>query len=229
MKVDIVFPNNNEKEFVDLAQKLGWDGICFVYDTLKDKNVIDKILKLNKLKIPSQFNVFNGLLINQKTIHKYKKKTNLTIISVNDNARKTVEQIKPNLIFNQENVDKSDFIHQRNSGLNHIICNLANKNNIIVGFSFQSLLNKKLKIRIMGRIRQNVKLCKKYDVNMLIASFTKYPMNMRSPNELKSLFINFGMHSKNVDLALNQCDETIKSHEFKKSDKYITDGVELVK
>jgi RNase P/RNase MRP subunit p30 len=229
MKIDIVFPSNNEEEFVTLAQKLGWDGICFVYDSVKDKNVLKKINELNKLSILKKFKIYNGLLVNRKTIQKFNNKTNLTIIRVNDNVRNAVEKIKPNIIFNQENVDKSDFIHQRNSGINHVICNIAKKNDVNIAFSFQSLLNNKLRTRIMGRVRQNVKLCKKYDVNILIASFSNNPMNMRSPDELKSLFINFWMHPKEADLGLRQCNEIIMNNEFKKSDKYITDGVEIIK
>ena len=30
--IDIVIPNNNEEEFIVIAEKLGYNGLCFLYD-----------------------------------------------------------------------------------------------------------------------------------------------------------------------------------------------------
>lgn len=30
--LDIVFPKNNEEEFIDMAKKLGYLSLCFVYE-----------------------------------------------------------------------------------------------------------------------------------------------------------------------------------------------------
>ena len=30
--IDIVIPNNNEKEFVSIAEKLGYKTLCFLYN-----------------------------------------------------------------------------------------------------------------------------------------------------------------------------------------------------
>ena len=44
--IDIVFPNGNEKEFISLAEKLGFKALCFVYPKKKDLSELQKKTKL---------------------------------------------------------------------------------------------------------------------------------------------------------------------------------------
>jgi RNase P/RNase MRP subunit p30 len=76
------------------------------------------------------------------------------------------------------------------------------KNNIALGFSLNSILNSKNKHIILGRITQNIKLCRKYKVKMIIGSFTSNPFEMRSYHDLASLFLKLGMTQKEVKDSL---------------------------
>ena len=176
--IDIVFPSGNEEEFILVAKKLGYDSLCFVYDL---KNFKKK--KYN-------FNIKYCLLVNEKELNKAKKLTSLVFVKVKDNGRYLVESKKDLIIFGFEDDNKKDFIHQRRSGLNHIICKLAVKNKNKIGLSFNSLLNSDLVKRevLIGRVSANIKLCKKYKVEMVVGSFAKEPYEMRSYNDLKTFF-----------------------------------------
>jgi RNase P/RNase MRP subunit p30 len=131
------------------------------------------------------------------------------------------------MVFGLELVQKADFIHQRNSGLNHIVCSLAKENNVTVGFSFVSALGK-YGSRSMGRMSANIRLCRKYGVPMAIASLAGSPYLMRSQAELKSLFVTLGMHPSEASAALGQAKFTIDRNILKRSGKIIADGAEIV-
>src|SRR3989344_1223899 len=84
--------------------------------------------------------------------------------------RYALEDNKINILLNPENNKNRDFMHARNSGLNQILCRLANKNNKPIGINFNSLLemNEIERIYALGRIMQNIKLCRKYKVKVSI-------------------------------------------------------------
>jgi len=75
----------------------------------------------------------------------------------------------------------------RRSGLNQVLCKLAAKNNVAIGFDFSYLLNSsgKERARILGRMSQNVRFCKKYKVKMVFSSFARNKYELRSENYLK--------------------------------------------
>lgn len=186
MYTDIVFPSKNETEFIHLASLLGYDGICLVYS---QKDFSQK--KIEELQSQSPIKLYGAI----KT-HKTKNKTDANVIiseSKNENNnRQLLEKGNTNIIFNLENQSGNDFIHQRNSGLNHILCNLASKNEKAIGISFSNLLDNSFNPTLIGRISQNLKLCKKYKIKIVFASFAKNPSELRSPIDLRSFLISIG-------------------------------------
>lgn len=204
MFVDIVFPDKNEKRFIETAEKLGIEGICFAY-TLKDKkDFLEKKEKINKIKEKTKINLFTAIIAGPKDVRKARQITKLVLCKSPENNRHVFEKDKPSLIFGLEILAKKDSMHSRNSGLNHILCNLANKNNILIGFSFSSVLDSKemLRTQIIGRIMQNIRLCRKYKTKTVIASFAENPYKMRAFHDLKSVFTTFGMHPKEANDSL---------------------------
>jgi len=59
--------------------------------------------------------------------------------------------------------NKKDKLKQQDSGLNHVLCEIARKNNITLAFDFSELFDKekKEKALILARWMQNIKLIKK--------------------------------------------------------------------
>jgi len=198
--IDIVIPNQDHEQFVNMAKKLGFNKLIFFGKSKK------------------------------KTLETYSCdwKGKHDLLCANENIRQVVEKKKVDFIFECEKEPRSDFIHQRNSGLNHIICRFAKENNIAVAFSFSSLLNLRTRAKIMGRMAQNIKLCRKYGLKMIIAPFADEPYKMRAPSDLISLFVTLGMQKSQAKDALTHAYKLIA--EKKHNDGHLlANGVEIVK
>jgi len=114
--------------------------------------------------------------------------------------------------------NRKDNYHQRNSGLNQILLKLAKENNVAIGFSFKNILNDKKREISLGRIIQNIQLCRKYKVKMVILEYEN-----RNENDVDALFKVLGMTGKEINES-KEYEETKLN--FKK--KYVMRGVSLV-
>ena len=196
MTTDIVLPKNNKQEFIEVAAKLSIKKLIFLYDFDEyDKNKIQE--KIDSIK-NKKINMQTGFIVNQKNINRVSKTSKLLVAKSSENDRSFIERKKINMIYGFEETNKKDFLHQRASGLNHIICKLANKNNVAIGFSYSSLFNKNNQVLVMGRMMQNIALCRKYKVKTAICSFSNNPFHLRSPHDLISIFTLLGMNIKNI-------------------------------
>ncbi len=102
--------------------------------------------------------------------------------------RLAVENRKVDILLSPEKNNKKDFMFFRNSGLNQVLCKLAKKNNVAIGFNFLDVLNSEGRERskILGRMAQNVRLCRKYKVKMVFSSFAKNKFELRNETILVS-------------------------------------------
>jgi len=190
MFIDVVFSSGNEEEFVAKAKTLGTSGLIFVYDK-DEKSNLEIVKRLNSKNFP----VFSALVVDNKFSSKYD-------FLFSKGSRNHFESKKTNIVFDLEETFKTDNLHFRNSGLNQVLSSLAHENKIFIGFDFSLLLNANKKGVILGRMIQNVSLCKKYKVKMLIASFARKPSEMRFWKDL----ISFGV---TLSLSLKESKEAI--------------------
>jgi len=204
MFIDLVLPKNNEKEFIEIAERLKINGLCFVYSFKNKEDFLKKNEKMKNLQEKTEIKLFSGIIADSRNISKAKKLSKIVIYKSTGNDRHAIEKSKTNIIFDLETVAARDSMHHRNSGLNQILCRLANKNNIMIGFSFSGILNTDgiTKSQILGRMMQNIRLCRKYKVKAAIASFAEKPYDMRPCPDLKSVFISLGMHPKEANDSL---------------------------
>ncbi len=209
MFIDLVLPKSNEKEFIEIAEKLKIDGLCFVYSFKNKEDFLKKNEKMKNLQEKTKLKLFSGIIADSRNISKAKKLSKIVIYKFviyksTGNDRHAIEKSKTNIIFDLETVAARDSMHHRNSGLNQILCRLANKNNIMIGFSFSGILNTDgiTRSQILGRLMQNIRLCRKYKVKAVIASFAEKPYDLRSYPDLKSVFISTGMHPKEAKDSL---------------------------
>ena len=91
---------------------------------------------------------------------------------------------------------RHDKMHQRDSGLNQVLLKLAKQNNVAIGFSFKSVLNSKNCAKDLGRIIQNIQLCRKYKVKIVIQEFEG-----RNRDDVNSLFKVLGMTAKELQIS----------------------------
>ena len=188
--IDFVVPNNNEEEFIAMAERLGYKELFFLYNlheyiTKQEKSEKNNN-KVNKIKI------HNGVLADKNTLYKIqnklKDKEAFVAIKSSSNDKEAIEKSRIDMVFSFEESPRKDFIHHRASGLNHILCKMAKENNVAIGFSIKSLLDAGNKPELLGRIMQNMKLCRKFEVKTSIASFATNPFEMRGAHDLASLF-----------------------------------------
>ena len=113
--------------------------------------------------------------------------------------RGLVEKRKLKILLNPHVNNLRDSLHFRSSGLNHVLCKLCYENNVSVGFSLDSALDAKL----LGRIKQNIKLCRKYGVKMRFFSFAKNKFEMRGREDMLAFLRSIGMTGKEAKDALS--------------------------
>ena len=204
MFIDLVLPKNNEKEFIEIAEKLRIDGLCFVYSFKTKEDFLKKNEAIKKLQEKTKLKLFSGLIADSKNIIKAKKLAKIVVYKSTGNDRYAVEKSRAGIVFGLEAVANKDSMHSRNSGLNQVLCKLANKNNIIISFSFSGILNTDgiKRSQILGRIMQNIRLCRKYNVKTIIASFANKPYEIRPYHDLKRVFVCFGMHPTEAHASL---------------------------
>ncbi len=119
-----------------------------------------------------------------------------------DIARALFENKNINIIIGLESSPKEDPTHYRNSGLNQILCKLAAKNKIAVGFDLRQLKSQK-KEKIMGRMMQNLRLCRKYHVPVVIASLAENVFQMNGATNMESYARMLGMTPQEIKAAFS--------------------------
>lgn len=104
-------------------------------------------------------------------------------------TRALFENRNIDIVTNLELSGKEDGMHYRNSGMNQVLCKLADENSIAVCFNLQHAKSP----RVLGRMMQNVRLCRKYKVRMLIASFASNLYEMKGASNVLSFAKVLGM------------------------------------
>jgi len=106
--------------------------------------------------------------------------------------RKVLEKEKIDvLLINQKG--RKDSSKQRNSGFNHILAKIAKKNNVSIGINLNEIIDsnsRKSKAEIIGRIIQNIKICKKNRLDMEFIIRKNKKINLQN---IKSFGLILGM------------------------------------
>ena len=195
--IDIVFPDNNEQKFIEIAERLRISQLCFAYD---------KPTSIAEFQAMTGIRLFNAVMCGPENVKKFKG-SNITIVKAPEDQtrlRFIIEKVRPDILFNLEFSRQTDFIHHRASGLNHVLAALAKQKKVAVGFNFSAILNAKPRQRAvyMGRIMQNIRFARKFRFRTVKASFAGSPWQLRSEHDLKSFFITLGMTAGEVNAAL---------------------------
>jgi len=111
--------------------------------------------------------------------------------------RMAVSSKKCDILLDPHLGRRDDFLHNRNSGLNQVLCKLAKENNVAIGFGFSSVLHSK-DYRELGRIKQNIKLCRKYKLKMVVGNFSQNKSELRGEMDVKAMFKVLGMTGKEL-------------------------------
>ena len=102
------------------------------------------------------------------------EKDKLIILRAGDNEfnRKMLEYGRFDILLSVESGVRKDSLKQLDSGLNHVLAEIAAKNNIAVGVDMEEIrkLKKKDKAICLARISQNISLCRKTKTKIKIVN-----------------------------------------------------------
>lgn len=218
--IDLVFPKNNEKEFIELARTLGIK-LCFCYSSFDIKRDYSDAYYgyFCKEKAPDKI---------KTEINRAKKLFDIVIFksSTSKLNRFVLEHTNIDLIFSLENNNAIDSVNNVISGLNQVVCEIASKRKIIVALNFNDILNLD-RVKLLSRMTQNIELARKYSVPIVILSFARDYMELRSKSELKSVLNVLGASTKQSFDAFNVVSERISLNQ-KKRNNLATENVEII-
>lgn len=179
--MDFVFPEGNEEEFVRMAKGLGYSEMCFVY-SLKDFK-----------KATGDIKIYTAIMT-ESDFDRAKQKADFVIAKAGEDVRGVIERGRVDFIYGFEDIVKRDFIHYRNSGLNQVLCKLMKDKDIGYFLSITHILESK-DPQFLGRVIQNIRLCVKYKVKVILGSFAVEPLEMKGANDVKALMNVLGAKS----------------------------------
>lgn len=186
--IDIVFPEGNPAPFLVRARSLGFQRIVAVGGQGAEG---------------AAEGIIPAIACSPKAVMKSRRAGTLLFVAHSEQDRFVLEKAHPDVLFGLEQQPK-DFVHSRNSGLDQVLCTLAVKNKVAIGFDFGSVLRADDVERsmLMGRMMQNIRLCRKYHVAMVLGSFAHAVEEMRAAHDLMSFGMSLGMHPQEAKESL---------------------------
>ena len=118
----------------------------------------------------------------------------------NEFNRRMIEKTDIDFLVSPERGNRRDSLKQRDSGLNHVVAKEARKRNIGIIIDFEDiskLKDKKQKALRLGRIMQNIRVCRKAGCGMLISGDA-------DASALRGFGFSLGMSSGQVKKSLEQ-------------------------
>lgn len=235
---DLHINAENFEEKIKLAEHLGWNGICLVREF--DGKFPSFFEEIEKLKRKADIEILVGAEITAKTKKEISKEARASleyadIILANggsSNVNRSVSECwEVDILCNPEGGVEKDFSDYKNSGVDHIIAKLMAEKFIALEINFSEILNSYgvLRSQILGRMKQNLILAKKYNVPVILASGARDKFAMRSPRELMAIGISFGMKERDAKKSVEENPlKIIKKSQDRKDPNVIMKGLEVV-
>ncbi len=188
-----VLINRKSKKLEESAREAGFDGVFFIDEV--STAVLDTQSKDELRKEISRAS---------------SKGQKIVVLGSSDEINRiAVSDKRVSMLLNPEGTRTKDYLHYRSSGLNQVLCRLAIQNKVAIGISFSALRLQKGISRAdrIGRVMQNIDLCRKYKTPLVLASFGKKPSD---PYTLRSLGLSLGMTTDQAKASLEHAGEVFK-------------------
>jgi RNase P/RNase MRP subunit p30 len=111
--------------------------------------------------------------------------------------RRVVETLRVDYLVSPERGVKADSLKQRDSGINHVVAKLAKEKGVVIVVNMsevRKLRGKELALRL-GRLIQNVKVCRKAGCGIGIGSFGSGKSEVFGEKERRAFGVSLGMSS----------------------------------
>jgi RNase P/RNase MRP subunit p30 len=242
---DFYYTNFKNKEVIVLFN-LKFISKDFVKKRILDlKEIKSKILSELKLKNDEEIknNIKFGLIIELFSLDNFisnfinNLKLDFDVIigkgGMNKINRYFIENTKIDFIldpYSNYYYIKKDFIHHFNIGLNQVLFNMMKQKNMGILLSlnfldFENNLNKYTKGKFIGRVNKIIKLSNKFKVPILLRFLISNKYIIKNEKEIKWIYSLFNSSSFQFIFSEEFLYKTIKENDFKKSRKYICDGL----
>jgi RNase P/RNase MRP subunit p30 len=183
MFIDVCIPRDNEEEFIQVAEKLDTKGLLFLYDKEEKSKVLFELQKKTKVKL------YSGILVTKNT-----NKPGLTFAKA---EQQNIENRNLKFMYDFEEQEEKDSFHYRRSGANQVLCAVMKEKEKVFVFDMEKImLNSKVRDKLLGRMKQNLMLVRKYKLDFIICSFATKPENLRAEKEYSSLIRAFGYEAE---------------------------------
>lgn len=123
---------------------------------------------------------------------------------------------------------KIDFIHHFNSGINQVLAKFASFKGQDFIFSLNFTRNKKVFLKEIGRINQNLRFARKYKISSYINFIIEDKFDIKSIVELRGIYSFFDLSTQQKQISFNLIERKIKRNLFEKSSNFIGDGIKIV-
>jgi len=219
------------EEIAKRAKLLGYKGFCFT-SHLKDKNQVKSLKeKISKVSKKIGIEIYIGLEARTTNelveLKKIRRSFDFLLVKGSDlNLNRKAVQTKEVDILTHPELDRRD------SGFNHTMARLAAENNVAIEIDFREILlsSKNTRAYIMHKIQENVKLCKKFKVPVIICSGAITHWQLKDPKVLISMGCLLGLDIDEAKKSLSTIPEKmINMINERKDEKWIRPGVKIIK
>jgi len=143
--------------------------------------------------------MINTLNIEQaKNLIKSEKSKPIIVLAQNDEFnRKILEYGKFDILLSIEAGKRKRTLRTIDSGLNHVLAEIATKNKISIGINIDELRNlgKEEKANRLERIKQNIKICRKAKTKLIL-------LNYKDEKDAFAFLLSLGASTKQAKEAL---------------------------
>jgi len=218
------------QDFANRGKLLGYKGIC-ITEYFQSKEQIEELKKkCEEIGKELGIDVFVGFQAkNTKELAKLiplRREYDLLSVRGGDLElnRKAVETPEVDILLHPE-------FERRDSGFNHIMAKLAKDNNVAVEINFREILlsSKNTRSHIVHNISENVKLCRKFHVPIIICSGAASYLQMKDPKVLISMGKLLGMELKEAKKCVSDVPKDIICMvKERQSKNWIRPGVKVI-
>jgi RNase P/RNase MRP subunit p30 len=146
----------------------------------------------------------------RKKINASKEKLILVIGNNESVIGEAVANKRVDILLDPTSGGYKDAMHYRHAGLNIEFCRSAHKNEVAIGFSFEKLFEKSNRAQHIGRTIQNVKMCRKYKLDVVLANFSFFEKRIRDVQTIKAFGNIIGLRTDEVNNALLTAEKILR-------------------
>ncbi len=196
------------EELLRVAKRYGYAGIVIT----NHDDVVQERSDSN--------NLFTGVEIRAQSVVELKRKIklhwgNVALVAVHGGNEKinraAVENPKVDILAHPSG-EKGE------GGLNHVLVRYAADNGVAIDFNMNALIHNRRgdRARIIGKMRENLKLVRKFNAPAILTSHARSVYDLRAPREMIALASLFGMTKEEATRALSDTPAGILEKRWKK-------------